>query len=195
MMRELTEAWRVLAVVVAVTALSSCSYTANFDFTRPSTPVEATLYDLVAGPVDRPSAFNLVSGYGSGVPSTVRVDQVPTWDVAFAVQDGTPVWVPRGYFKGFTASAGVLAVDQAFEEVTEAPSDASLYDETTPTPVKDGGVYIIRSRPDESQSLPCRLFAKVEVQSIEGDPPRIQFRYLWNPNCGNRNLTPGAENP
>jgi hypothetical protein len=195
MMRTLTEGWRVPAVVLAVAALSSCSDTLNFDFPRPDSPLEATLYDLVAGPVDRASAFNVVGGYGSGVPGTVRVDQLPNWDVAFAIRNGAPVWLPRGYFEGFTESGGILRVDRGFQEVTEAPSDATLYDETEPLPVEDGGVYVIRSRPDESQSLPCRLFAKLEVQSIGGDPVRVRFRYLWNPNCGNRDLTPGEENP
>ncbi len=179
-----------VALLVLVPSLAACGEDLNFDFERPGEPIEAVLFDLVDGPLDRPSAFNVVSGRGSGLPRVVQVDQTGEWDFAFAVLDGEPVWLPQGFFAGAEPSPGILRLDRGFDEIVEVPGDRTLYEDEQPVPAEVGAVYAIRSRPDPSLSLPCRLFAKVEVLSLEGDPMRIRFRSLWNPNCDQRNVTP-----
>lgn len=171
----------------------SCGGDLNFDFPRPAQPLETTLYDLVAGPVDRPSGFDVVAGRGRGLPRSVRVDQSGEWDVAFALLDGQAVWLPRGFFESAKPSAGIVELNRAFDEILEAPADRELFERENPVPVSVGSVYVIRSRNDPALNLPCRLFAKLGVEAIEGDPVRVRFRYLWNPNCDQRNLTPAEE--
>jgi hypothetical protein len=182
---------RAFIVLLAPAALLSCGRDINTSFPRPGEPLEATLYDLVTGPIERASAFNVVSGRGRGTPRTVRVDQSNEWDVAFAVLDGKPVWLPRGFFEGLEPSSGILELSRAFDEVTVAPENRELYEMEAPLPVTVGNTYIIRSRNDPTISLPCRIFAKVSVEAVGQDPDRVDLLFLWNPNCDDRNLTPG----
>ncbi len=147
----------------------------------------------MAGPIDRPSGFNVVSGRSAGSPGSVRVDESDRWDVAFAVLDGAPVWLPRGFFDGLEPSSGILRLTVAFDQVREVPENRDLYETRQPVPISEAAVYAIRSRQDPTLSLPCRLYAKLEVLSIQGDPAQVRFRFLWNPNCDDRNVTPGDQ--
>ncbi len=189
-MATLGPSTRRASVILLASALVSCGGDVTNSFPSPSEPVEATLYDLVAGPLDRASAYNIVAGRGFGVPIAVRVDQSDQWDVAFAVLDGQPVWLPRGYFEGLEPESGVLELARAFDEVTIAPEDRSLYETQSPVPITVGNTYIVRSRNDPALSLPCRVFAKIGVEAIQQNPDRIDFIVLWNPNCDDRDLTP-----
>lgn len=171
-------------------AVSACGSDINTEFPRPREPFPATLYDLVAGPIDRASALNVVSGRSLGVPTVVRVDQSDSWDIAYAVIDGSPVWLPRGFFEGLEPDSGILEALRDFDEILEAPGERESYEFSDPVPISEGKTYIVRSRNAPGLSLPCRIYAKVLVQQIEVDPPRVKVLYLWNPNCDGRNLRP-----
>jgi hypothetical protein len=190
-MATLKRSTRRASVILLALALVSCGRDITTDFRRPGEPLDGTLYDLVAGPIDRASAYNIVSGRGFGVPRTVRVDQSDQWDIAFAILDGQPVWLPRGYFEALEPSSGVLELARAFDEVTTAPADKTLYEAENPVPITVGNTYVIRSRNDPTLSLPCRIYAKIGVEAIQRNPDRIDFIVLWNPNCDRRDLTPG----
>ncbi|NIR44109.1 MAG: hypothetical protein GWN99_06285 [Gemmatimonadetes bacterium] len=175
---------RLAAVALpSLAALTACGDSGDPSFPLPEEPLQTTLYDLVDGPIDRPSALNIVSGRGNGIPTTPRVDVSGQWDVVFAVIDGQPSLVPRGFFDGLEVSSGVRALQPSFDDVTVVTGEAENYEAVDPTPVAVGQTYAIRSRPDPSLSLPCRVYAKLEVLDLEGDPVRLQFRILWNPNC------------
>jgi hypothetical protein len=174
---------RRLVPLLLVGALLACGSDNSSSFPRPSEPIAASLYDIAAGPIDRASALNVVSGRGSGIPLAVRVDVTDEWDIAFGVLDGETVWLPAGFFEGFS---------EGFEQLAEAPEDKDLYEKEEPVPLKDGVVYILRSRTDPALSVPCHLYAKVFVEAVKEDPPsRVDLLVLWNPNCDDRNLTPG----
>lgn len=177
-------------LLLALTVLPGCGGELDLSYPRPSEPFEATLYDLVAGPIERPSAFDVVSGRGRGVPRTARVDQSDSWDVAFAVLDGDPVWLPRGFFESLEPSTGILSLDLDFDAVQRLPKDRESYEDEEPVPVTVGRVYGIRSRPDPGLALPCRIYAKLVIDSIAEDTRRVHFRHLWNPNCDDTNVTP-----
>lgn len=170
---------------------AACGDDLNADFPRPSGPVEVTLYDVFAGPIDRPSGVDLVQGTGSsGVPRPVRIDLTENWDVAFAVLNGSATWLPRGFFDGFEASSGIVALDLGFDEVERVPEDRTLYETEQPVPVVQGTTYAIRSRNNPVVSLPCRIFGKMVVDELQLDPARVSVRILWNPNCDQRVVTP-----
>lgn len=184
---------RAALLLLPFAALPACGDRLNISFPRPSEPLEETLFDLVAGPIDRPSGLNVVSGRGSGVPRAVRVDETGEWDVAFAIMDGQAVWLPQGFFDAFEASSGIRRLPGAFDQIESVPGERELYESEQPVPVSEAVTYAIRSRNDPALSLPCRIFAKLEALSIEGDPARVRIRVLWNPNCDDRRVTP--ENP
>lgn len=180
--------FRAGSAALVLLALTACGSTTNPTAPLPEEPVETVLYDLVDGPIDRPSALNVARGRGTGVPSLVRVDASAEWDMAFGMLDGQPAWFPRGFFEGFEVSSGVLELDQDFDDVTVVPSDADAYEDEQTVAITVGKTYAIRSRSDPSFSLPCRIYAKAEVLAVEGDPSRMDFRILWNPNCDETNF-------
>jgi hypothetical protein len=181
---------RIAILAIALSGATACGSDVNTDWPRPSEPLDMSLYDLVSGPIDRSSAVNVVSGRSRGFPTSIRVDLIETWDIAFAVLDGEAVWLPRGFFEGFEPSSGILEAERDVDQLSEAPEDRELYEAENPVPVQEGFTYIIRSRSDPALSLPCRIYAKVRVDAVLEDPARIDFVILWNPNCDNRNLTP-----
>lgn len=180
-----------LLALLLLGATAACDDDLNADFRRPSEPVEVTLFDLLAGPIDRPSGVDFIEGAGRlGVPSAVRVDLTESWDVAFAVVNGSAAWLPRGFFDGFEESSGIVALERGFDEVERVPEDRSLYETQQPVPIVQGTTYGIRSRNNPAVSLPCRVFAKMVVDELQLDPARVRVRILWNPNCDQRVVTP-----
>lgn len=180
-----------LLALALVGSPAACGDDLDADFRRPSEAVEVTLYDLFAGPIDRPSGVDFIEGAGRlGVPSPVRVDLTENWDVAFAVLNGSAVWLPRGFFDGFEASSGIVALDRGFDEVERVPDDRTLYETQQPVPIVQGTTYAIRSRNNPALSLPCRVFGKMVVDELQLDPARVRVRILWNPNCDQRVVTP-----
>ncbi|UCC73095.1 MAG: hypothetical protein JSV86_00590 [Gemmatimonadota bacterium] len=183
---------RFAAVLTLALALGACGDTLDQSIPRPTEAAEGELMDLVEGPVERSSALNLLAGRGFGIPTAVRVDQSGQWDIAFALVDGEPRWLPRGFFEAFEPSSGIRVMQGEFEEIERLPSDREAYELEEPVPVTVGVTYGLRSRTDPSLSLPCHVFAKLVADSVGGDPMRVWFRVLWNPNCDDTNVTPGA---
>ncbi len=175
--------------MIGLGALAACGSSTDASFPVPDEPVELSVYDLVNGPIDRPSAVNILSGRGSGVPTVLRVDASDLWDVSFGVLDSVPAWLPRGFFEGLVVSSGVLELDLDFDDVFAAPSEDTLYVYDEPVDITVGKTYAIRSRPDPGVSITCVLYAKAEVLALEGDPALLEFRILWNPNCNESGLS------
>jgi hypothetical protein len=182
-----------LALTLAL-GLVACGDELQTDYPRPLSPLEAELVDLVDGPLTHADAINLVAGRGYGIPVLTRVDETLQWDIAFALIDGEPAWVPRGFFDGIELSSGIRLVQEDFENVENLPSDQESYELEEPLPATVGSTYGIRSRTDPALTLPCHVFAKLAVDSIKSDPARVWVRVLWNPNCDNSNVTPGSSN-
>lgn len=174
--------------VILVGALAGCSNSDDSRFPVPEEPAERTLYDLVNGPIDRPSALNLLTGRSGGLPTTWRVDVTDQWDLCFGVIDGEPFWLPRGFFEGFQVSSGVAELPLDFDDVRVVSSEDEDYEDSEPVPITVGATYALRSRPDPTVSVTCRLYAKAEVVAVEGDPARLSLRILWNPNCNETSL-------
>jgi hypothetical protein len=183
----------VLLLAVAL-GLLACGDEVDTDIPRPLNPFEEELIDLVDGPLDRANALNLVAGRGFSTPRVTRVDDTVSWDFAFAIVDGEPAWLPRGFFDGIEPSAGIRVMMADFEDVELVPSDEEQYELLEPLPATVGTTYGLRSRTDPALSLPCHVFAKMVVDSIKGDPVRVWFRVLWNPNCDDVNVSPGTGN-
>ena len=182
-----------LASAIALLAaflLAACGDGFDIDFLRPSEPEEITLFDQVGAAIDRSSGLDLIAARGTGTPREVRLDQTPEWDVAFALIEGEPVWVPRGFFEVLEAESGIRTLPLAFNDVERVPDSLDDYETLEPVPVTVGSTYAIRSRPDPSLSLPCNIYAKLVVDAVGGDPARVVFRILWNPNCDDTNVTP-----
>ncbi|MGD2217018.1 MAG: hypothetical protein PVJ64_09680 [Gemmatimonadales bacterium] len=182
-----------LLLTVAL-GLVACGDELVTDIPRPTAPLEVELIDLFDGPLDRANALNLVAGRGFSTPRVTRVDDTAKWDIAFALVDGEPAWLPRGFFDGIEPSAGIRVMVADFEDIEFLPSAEDMYELEDPLPATVGSTYGIRSRTDPNISLPCHVFAKLVVDSVGGDPTRVWSRVIWNPNCDDTNVTPGTTN-
>jgi hypothetical protein len=153
----------------------------------PDEPEEATLSDFRMGPVQKPAAFDLIS------VAEIRTDQFSGWDFLFEIDEsGTPVFRPRGDVIDEEAEAGLALSSLSFEGLTEAPEEPYVRD--APVAIQVGDVLAVVSRKDPSfGSVRCRHFAKLEILDIDLPNLAMTFRYLVNPNCEKRRLTPGGE--
>ena len=150
----------------------------------PDEPSEALLFDFFTGRLQDPSAFDAI---GNGV---VRVDQTTQWDFLFAIENQVARLLPFSGITDSTSQAGLQRSSRTFEEVLVAPEQG--YETTTPLDVDVGDVIIVKSRRDRTQILICNQYVKLEVIEIDLEAGTILFRYLRNPNCGDRVLEPGT---
>lgn len=183
----------VTVVLALALGLIACGDELDTTVPRPTAPLRLELFDILAGPITRASALDLVSGRGFSQPVTVRVDETLQWDIAFALVDDEPAWLPRGFFDGIEPSAGIRVMQGDFEDIELLPADRELYELEEPVPLTVGETYGIRSRTDPRLSLPCHVYAKLVVDSIGGTPARVSFRVLWNPNCDDTKVSPGTQ--
>ncbi len=190
------------ATVLAALVAFGCGNPDRFLAPVPTEPREATLFDLFGALVERPAAFDLVTG-----SRTARTDLTNQWDWVFAVvpasappgtclegrSPGEGVFLPRGCFEGLAATSGILRSDLAFDEIVNAVGDVSAYEAAAAVPVDSGATYLVRSRPDPGIAAigaGCRRFMKLEILSLDTVLGSVTFRYLWNPNCNLRRLVP-----
>lgn len=197
------------AVAFAALVMMGCGGAEQFLAPLPSEPAEATLFDLFDPLVDRPAAFDVVRGRANSLPGPARTDLNSEWDFVFAfvpgdalagtcfdgVGAGDPVFLPRGCFDALDASSGILRSEQPFDALTAAPGEVSAYETVRAVAVAVGETFVVRSRPDPSAQVfgvGCRRFAKFEILALDPGSRSVTFRFLWNPNCGERRLTPGS---
>jgi hypothetical protein len=185
---DLSRACRAAVVLIGLGALTACGESTDALFPVPDEPVGLSMYDLMNGPINRPSALNVLTGRSSGVPTVLRVDAAEQWDLSFGMIEGVPVWLPRGFFEGLDISSGVFELDVDFDDVTFVPTEDTLYVYEQPVDIEVGKTYAIKSRPDPTVSITCVLYAIAEVLVVEGDPARLEFQILWNPNCNENSL-------
>ena len=138
--------------------------------------------------VGLPSAFDFVNGIRIPVEQPGATGQ---WDVALGDEDGALVLIPAVAFPGISSRARVgLLEDQGFDDLTRAPGDSAAYS-GEPVPVREGGVYVIRTRRAACQFFGSgSYYAKAEVLEVDQAGGSVTFRTIRNPNCGDRDLIP-----
>ncbi len=114
-----------------------------------------------------------------------------SWDVAVG-DDGTVArFVPPGAL-GIDSEAAIATIaGVAFDDVTEAPADTSLYVATEGVPITVGQTYVMRTR--ELRGFFGRLcvyYAKVEPTAVDLAAGTVEFRFDATPACNNRSLVP-----
>lgn len=150
-------------------------------------PSEATLWSFPDAPLRQPSGFSLKQG------RAVRTDQISDWDFLAWMAEGEggeAQFRPRAVVLEDGSDAGLQRVDAGFEELEEAPEDGYVTD--APVRADSGAVYAARSRQDpDVRTLRCFRFAKLEVLSVDRKAGTVTVRHVVNPNCEDRDLTPG----
>jgi hypothetical protein len=150
----------------------------------PDSPVEISLVDFLTGPLQQPSAFDVIFSRAA------RVDQTNQWDfLYFVTPEGTHQLVPFGALADSLTDSGLQQVSESFEGLGEAPAEDYTID--APVPISEGNVLAVRSRADPNSFIVCRRYAKIEILEIDAAENRLTFRALANPNCEDFVLIPG----
>ena len=133
------------------------------------------------------------SGYLVGVRSTVRLDQVTTFDFLYDVTpEGERIFAPLAALvnTGRTAgNPGFKQTDTPFEEISVADQVGYVTEDTVP--IRVGDIFFVRSAVDPSCGLGIPYYAKLQVLSFDDSARRVDFRILANINCGYRGLELG----
>jgi hypothetical protein len=173
-----------LALALALVVVACDDPFNEFLLNVPDEPSETVLFDFSTGRLQDPSAFDAIGN------ASVRVDQTTQWDFMFRVEGGTPQLLPFSAIADSVSEAGLQRSAETFEEITVAPEFG--YETSTPFGVEVGDIIVVKSRRDRTQFLICNQYVKLEVLEIDLDDNTILFRYLRNPNCGDRVLEPGT---
>lgn len=151
-------------------------------------PDTTLLYSLARPEMDLLSAMDLVYGYRVSVEAAGASG---SWDLVLDTRDEQLVLEGSGFF-GMSGGAAVATIAGAtLESVQEAPRDTILYSADVPVPVEMGSVYVIRTRKvTDYYGYTCVYFAKLEPLGVDLEAQSLSFRYLVNPNCNSRDLSP-----
>lgn len=147
-----------------------------------------TVGSLTGSPVAVPSAFSVADG------NVVRTDISAGFDFAYDVDPaGRHVFLTLEVMRlsdSEGAGPGLQPTPLAFEQLTSAPSDGWITNDTIV--VDSGAVLLLRSR-IVCGGLGVPLYGKMEVLSIDDTPGNesITFKALSNENCGYKSLLPG----
>lgn len=181
MKRELRITIPLAVVAAAAATVAACTDPFEPILTPVPEPREAELVDFEQGDLIDPAAYDMFAS------AAVRTDQTNGWDFLFVVDDDAgPALLPRSGLLDDDSSAGIQQDEGSFDTLEQAPEDG--YSTTDPVPVSAGDVVTLVSRQNPRVSVRCRVYGKLEVQSIEGTPAVLTARIVVNPNCERRAL-------
>jgi hypothetical protein len=178
-----------LAVVAWVASWASiaCSdATGLFPPTHANEVDTVTFAAIRRTPIPQPSGFDIVNN------QVARTEQEVAFDVAFDFDSNEVArLVPAGLL-GFQREPGWRRTNQAFDEITSAPTEDYVNDSTLALAV--GDVFIVRSRNSTTNcavlgSLP--RYGKFHVLELNLGERSIRLEFLVDVNCGYRGLQPG----
>jgi hypothetical protein len=143
-----------------------------------------TLYSISRSElIGYPSAFDFVDGRRRIVVEGSA--EVGLWDILLAEENGQFVLVPQGAVLDPRSRAGIgVEPARAFDDVHNAPADTAFYRRHVATPVRTDEVYLVRTR----LQFGCVRYAKLQPIALDDVIGTMRFRYVYNPNCGDREL-------
>jgi hypothetical protein len=146
-----------------------------------------SMYAASGTPVTLPSGFLI------NARSTVRLDQVSTFDFLYEVTpDGEHLFLPYALLVNTgrtTGNSGFKLTIEDFDSITVAPQEGYVSADTVRLFL--GQVYIARSALDPTCGLGIPYYAKLQVLAFDDIERKVTFRILANVNCGYRGLEVG----
>jgi hypothetical protein len=173
-------------VFLAAVLSAACGDSTGFTDWDP-TPDSVTLYSASRPELlGQPSAFNVTD------LTVVRVEApaaVGNWDFVLTGTNQLQL-TPAGAFGGQTSKAALIAVPgKTLDQVTEAPSDTSLYSYQS-APIAPGNVFILRTRKVACSFSTASHYGKLQVVSVDAAQGSAKFVVVRNPYCDDRSFDP-----
>ena len=150
----------------------------------------ALIYSLARPELNLPTAFDFVGR----VPVEIQEPGVTgIWDLVLDTQGGQLVFLPPGALE-ITSEVMVLMIpDMAFDDVTEAPKDSTLYTKDQPVPVETSSVYVLRTHEAPSRfGVLCVFYGKLQPLEVEPALGTVVFQYDVSTLCDDRGLVPSV---
>lgn len=149
-----------------------------------------TLFSLDVPRLNLPSAYSFGRNFHS--PQILETVDPGIWDLGIDTQNGALVGVlPADFGLVTRARISVLPNNPAFETVTEAPRDTTLYTAVGPIPLSTSEVYVIRSHEEQGTfGARCTYFTKLQPTRLDVAAGEVEFIYTTNRNCSDRRLVP-----
>ena len=146
------------------------------------------IYSLARPELNLPTAFDFVDRLALEIQAPGATGE---WDLVLDTQDGQLVFLPPGVL-GIISETIVLRIpDMAFDDVTTAPKDTTLYSADLPLLVEASSVYVLRTHEGFDRfGLPCRFYGKIQPLEVEPALGTVRFMYDVSRLCDDRSLIP-----
>ncbi len=146
------------------------------------------IYSLARPELNLPSAFDFVNRVTLKIQAPGATGE---WDLVLDTRDGELVFLPPGAL-GIASETMVLQIPgMAFDDVTTAPKDTTLYSVDRPFPVETSSVYVLRTHQGRDRfGLPCRFYGKLQPLEVEPALGTVRFMYDVSRLCDDRSLIP-----
>ncbi len=178
------------ALAIVLTSVTAACGDDPFQITWISTPDTTLLYSLARPELSLPTAFDLYDRVELVVEAPGATD---AWDMAVDTEDGVLVMIPPGALNIVNEARITMIPGVDFEDVTEAPSDTTLYTATEPLALSVENVYVIRTREQSTTFGVCSVYAKMQPISLDTELETATFMFDNNPRCDDRSLRPDQE--
>ena len=177
------------AVLGAVLFSAGCDNTLALPLATVPNVVDTVTLDALQGtPISVPSGFDVV------LRRAARTDRPGEgFDIAFDIDEENRALIITTAALGLSAQSAIQTYDGAFDDITVAPLED--YELDVAIPVAIGSVFIVRSRPNNTQCAfflgPLPRYGKFEVLFLDLQTRQITLEHLVNVNCGYRGLEIG----
>jgi hypothetical protein len=186
---------------VAALGLSACNDPNSTDTIIPVLADTLVAFALTGTPPSFPSAFLASSG------AVTRADGSFNFDIAFDLDASNKVIVYPQKLVGVPCVVGALncggtlgakpvglqRITVAFDSLLRAPSSGYQFDSTFVLAPSEGLVMQVQSASACQLYISTVMYSKIVVDSVNPTRRAIYFRSVNDPNCGFRNLVPGAK--
>lgn len=179
--------FRFLLILLAAIPAAACDDNLNL------VPWDATPDTVALYTISRTDYIGLPSGYDMANLRIVVVEDPATtgnWD--FVLSGTTQLeLIPAPAFEGQAALRAAIAPisGTSFEALKEAPSDTALFTRQA-VPIREGGVYVIRTRRVACGFGQAVHYGKIQVVSIDPARGTARFAVVLNPYCNDRSFVP-----
>jgi hypothetical protein len=173
-------------VFLAAVLSAACGDTTGFTEWDPS-PDSITLYSA-----SRPELLGQPSAFNVSDLNVLRVEQpgaAGNWDFALTGTNQLQL-TPASAFAGQPSKAALVPITgKTLDQVTEAPSDTSLYSSQS-QPIAAGNVFIVRTRKVACSYSTAVHYGKLQVVSVDPVQGIAKLAVVRNPYCDDRSFDP-----
>jgi len=187
--------------LASAVVLSACDNPNQTDNILPVIADTLTVFALTGTPPSFPAGFLASAG------AVTRADGSFNFDVAFDIDPSAKVVVYPQKLVGIPCAVGSILcggvlgakpvglqrITVAFDSLERAPASGYQFDSTFTVTPGQALVMQVQSASECPLSFSSLMYTKFTIDSVDLGRRAVHFRSVHDPNCGFRNLVPGAK--